>query len=87
MFSKFDENAQKIIISAKSEMQSLCHPYVGSEHVMLAILNNNNEVSKKLKEFNVDYKRFKNEIINVIGMGECKNDMFLLSSFRAVPLD
>ena len=77
MFSKFDENAQKIIISAKSEMQSLCHPYVGSEHVMLAILNNNNEVSKKLKEFNVDYKRFKNEIINVIGMGECKNDMFL----------
>ena len=78
MFSKFDENAQKIIISAKSEMQSLCHPYVGSEHVMLAILNNNNEVSKKLKEFNVDYKRFKNEIINVIGMGECKMICFYI---------
>ena len=63
MFSKFDENAQKIIISAKSEMQSLCHPYVGSEHVMLAILNNNT------------VKTFSN---NVIGFPSSTNDKFIL---------
>ena len=49
MFSKFDEEAQKVMVEAKREMQALKHPYVGSEHLMLAILKGNNDVSKKLK--------------------------------------
>jgi len=77
MFSKFDEETQKIILSAKKEMQDLKHPYVGSEHLMLAILKDKNEVSTKLKEFGIDYKKFKNEIINIIGVGSEASDWFL----------
>ena len=38
MFSKFSEEAQKILLNAKKEMTNLKHPYVGSEHLLLAIL-------------------------------------------------
>ena len=77
MFSKFDEEAQKVMLEAKREMQALKHPYVGSEHLMLAILKGNNDVSKKLKTFGIDYKKFKNEIINIIGEGSTESDWFL----------
>ena len=77
MFSKFDEEAQKVMVEAKREMQTLKHPYVGSEHLMLAILKGNNDVSKKLKTFGIDYKKFKNEIINIIGEGSTESDWFL----------
>ena len=39
MFSKFSEDAQKVLMDAKKEMQKLKHPYVGSEHLLLAILS------------------------------------------------
>ena len=33
MFSKFSEEAQKVLMNSKKEMQDLKHPYVGSEHI------------------------------------------------------
>ena len=51
MFSKFDEASQKVLVLAKKEMMDLCHPYVGTEHLVLSILKNDNSVSKKLKTF------------------------------------
>ena len=38
MFQKFDEEAQKVLKIAKKEMQELKHEYVGTEHLMLGIL-------------------------------------------------
>ena len=54
--------ARQIIVNAKDEMKKLKHPYVGSEHLLLAILKGNNHISKKLKEFNLTYDRFKSEL-------------------------
>ena len=50
---------------AKKEMTSLKHPYVGSEHLLLAILKKDNIVSEKLKDYNLDYNRMREEIINI----------------------
>ena len=50
MFNSFTEEARKILVNAKIEMKNLKHPYVGSEHLLLAILKGKNNVSKKLKE-------------------------------------
>ena len=36
MFSNFEEDARQIIVNAKDEMKKLKHPYVGSEHILLA---------------------------------------------------
>ena len=55
MYNNFTEEARKILVSAKEEMKNLKHPYVGSEHLLLAILKDDNEVSEKLKEMKVDF--------------------------------
>ena len=49
MFGNFSEEARKILVLAKKEMSLLKHPYVGSEHLVLAILKDDNNVSKRLK--------------------------------------
>ena len=78
MFSKFDENAQKVLLLAKKEMSDLCHPYVGSEHLLLAILHNVElQVTKLLNEYGITYDIYKNEIIKVIGIGKTTNTWFL----------
>ncbi len=77
MFSNFTEETRKIIVSAKKEMHDLNHPYVGSEHLLLAILKDDNNISKKLKEYNLDYQKLKKEIIKIIGIGSKPSEWFL----------
>ena len=78
MFSKFDEEAQKVLLVAKKEMTELRHPYVGSEHLLLSILHNTDlQVTKILKEYGITYDNYRNEIIKVIGIGKATNTWFL----------
>ena len=77
MFGNFEEEARKVLVNAKKEMYELNHPYVSSEHLLLAILKGNNEISDKLKSFDLDYDRFKKEVINIIGKGSKPSQWFL----------
>lgn len=79
MFSNFTEETRKVIVNAKKEMYELNHPYVGSEHLLLAILKEDNNISKKLKQFKLDYAKLKNEIIKIIGVGSKKSEWFLFT--------
>ena len=63
----FDEDSQKILVDAKKEMYNLKHPYVGSEHLLLAILKNDSEVSSKLQSAGLTYHKFKSELVSVVG--------------------
>lgn len=77
MFSKFSEDAQKVLMNAKKEMQDLKHPYVGSEHLFLSLLKVNNDSSKKLNELGITYNSFKDKLIELIGIGKEENPWFL----------
>ena len=77
MFSKFSEEAQKVLLNAKLEMSDLKHPYIGSEHLLLAILKDNSFVSKLLKGYGIKYNDIRSEIIKVIGIGERENHWYL----------
>lgn len=77
MFGNFEEEARKVLVNAKKEMYELNHPYVSSEHLLLAILKGDNEISEKLKEFDLDYNRFKDEVIKIIGKGSKHSEWFL----------
>jgi len=78
MFGKFTEEAQKILVVAKKEMLELKHSYVGSEHMVLAILkHDNNIISKRLCEYGISYRAFKEELIKKIGFGSEKSSWFL----------
>lgn len=77
MTIKFNEEAQRIIKKAKVEMQKLKHAFIGSEHLLLSILNDKNNISDKLKEYNVFYDNFRNTLISIIGMGNSINNYFI----------
>ena len=77
MLGNFSEEAQIILNNAKEEMKNLKHPYVGTEHLVLAILKESNGISNKLNDYGVNYNSFKNEIINVIGKGTKETELFL----------
>jgi len=77
MIENFNEEAQEIMIKAKLEMLELKHPYVGTEHLVLAILHTKNELTDKIEKYNLTYTKFKKEILNVIGKGTKKSEFFL----------
>lgn len=77
MFGNFTEEARIILTHAKKEMYELKHPYIGSEHLLLAILKEKNDISKKLLEYNLNYDKFKSEIVKVVGKGTKESEWFL----------
>lgn len=77
MFSKFSEDAQKVLMNSKKEMQELRHPYVGSEHLFLSLLKFDSYASKKLNELGITYDKFKDKLIELVGVGTEDNPWFL----------
>ena len=80
MFMEFSEDCQKVLLQAKKEMKLLKHPYVGSEHFLLAILKNKkSNITAIFSKYGVDYNSFKNKLIELIGYGVEENDWFLFT--------
>ena len=66
----------KVLKEAEREMLKLNHPYVGSEHMILALLKNK-EISNICDEYNLTYEIFKSELINIIGTSNIKTTTIL----------
>ena len=58
---------ENILNIAEEERCNLKHPYVGSEHLFLAILKSKNIISNYLKNYNLTYSLFKKELVDVVG--------------------
>lgn len=60
---------QKIIDYSKEEAKRLKHNYVGTEHILLALLrDNNNMAGAALANFQVNYSVIKGEILRILGV-------------------
>lgn len=68
MFNNFGFEAGKILKDAEEERSKLHHPYVGSEHLILAILKNESITKKRLNDFGLTYKQMKEELIHIVGI-------------------
>ena len=78
MFSKYDEEAKKVLVNMQKEMVSLKHPYIGSEHLLLSLLKyGNKDIVNKFKDVGVTYDVFRNELIKVVGIGKSNNDFYI----------
>jgi ATP-dependent Clp protease ATP-binding subunit ClpC len=58
-----------ILKKAEKERAALNHPYVGTEHLLLAILAEDNTLTEHLKIYNLTYNKFKRKLITIIGKG------------------
>lgn len=61
---------------AEREMLKLNHPYVGSEHLILALLKNK-DIINICDEYDLSYELFKNELISIIGTSNVKTTTIL----------
>lgn len=77
MLGNFNEEAQYILLKSKEEMQKLNHPYIGTEHLVLAILKSKTDIAKRLEDYGLTYNKFKEEILNIIGTSNKETKFFL----------
>ncbi len=66
--SQGQDKYQKMIEVSKEEAKRLKHTYVGTEHILLALLrDNNNLAGGALASFSVNYNVIKSEILRLLG--------------------
>ena len=77
MFENYGIHIAALFKQAESFRKNLKHPYVGSEHLLLAILEGENEVSSKVKTIGLTYEKFYNELLRVVGVSHKDTDFIL----------
>ncbi|EES90834.1 ATP-dependent Clp protease ATP-binding subunit [Clostridium botulinum] len=71
MFGRFTERAQKVLYYAQEAAQNFKHGYVGTEHILLGILKEDEGISKKLlNEMNVNEENVSKLIEEYEGTGD-----------------
>ncbi|NMA03836.1 MAG: ATP-dependent Clp protease ATP-binding subunit ClpC, partial [Clostridiales bacterium] len=70
MFGRFTERAQRVISFAQQMAQQLGHNYVGTEHLLLGIIKEEESIAAKaLKNLGVEIEQVQQIIIQSIGTG------------------
>ena len=71
MFGRFTERSQKIIYYAREEAQRLRHNYVGTEHLLLGILREQEGVAKKaLNDVGLTLEKVRSLVEQYVGYGD-----------------
>ena len=67
-FDKFSEGAAQVFVTAQDEARGLGHPYVGTEHLLLAIIKVDNEQTTRiLRNYSITYERVSREVTSMVG--------------------
>lgn len=76
MFVNFSEEVRHILKQAEKERADLNHPYVGSEHLLLSLLKNS-RLREVFEKRGLTYNKFKNKLIDIVGIGTKKSEFIL----------
>ncbi len=70
MFGRFTERAQKAIYLAQEEAKQLMHTYVGTEHLLLGLIREQDGIAANvLTSMGANLDAVRNFVINIIGYG------------------
>ncbi len=67
-FAKFTERGQRALLAAQREAAQLGRTYVGTEHLLLGVLNDPGAAQPILREISLDTAR--DEIVQILGRGD-----------------
>jgi ATP-dependent Clp protease ATP-binding subunit ClpC len=71
MFERFTDRARRVIVYAQEEAKSLEHNYIGTEHLLLGLLKEDEGVAARaLQSFNVTSEVVRASIVDEIGEGK-----------------
>jgi len=70
MDGRFTERAQRVILLSQEVAQNLGHNYVGTEHILLGILNEGQGIAAEtLKKLGADFQKIEEKVISLVGRG------------------
>jgi ATP-dependent Clp protease ATP-binding subunit ClpC len=70
MFERFSDRARRVILHAQSEARSLDHNYIGTEHLLLALIRESDGLgAKALESMRISGDAVRQQIGEVIGRG------------------
>ncbi|MBD7912677.1 ATP-dependent Clp protease ATP-binding subunit [Clostridium cibarium] len=69
-YGKFTERAQLVILGAQKESQKFKHGYIGTEHILLGILEEGGDAKELLGKYGIEIELVRNLIEDYLGFGE-----------------
>lgn len=71
MFERFTDRARRVVVLAQDEARSLNHNYIGTEHLLLALITEGEGVAAKaLESLDINKDAVRSAVIDIIGEGE-----------------
>lgn len=69
MFERYTDEARRVVVMAQEGARTLRHNYIGTEHLLLGLLDGDTPASRALNALNITTDRVKAEIETRIGPG------------------
>ena len=70
MFERFTERARQVVVLAQDEARVLKHNYIGSEHVLLGLLREENGIAARaLASLGITVDEARAQVIRIVGRG------------------
>ncbi|HEV2452300.1 MAG TPA: Clp protease N-terminal domain-containing protein, partial [Streptosporangiaceae bacterium] len=71
MFERFTDRARRVIVLAQEEARQLGHNYIGTEHLLLGLIDEDEGVAAKaLQELGIGVEAVRHKVEEIIGRGE-----------------
>jgi ATP-dependent Clp protease ATP-binding subunit ClpC len=71
VFERFTVRAREVVVLAQDEARRLRHDYIGTEHILLGLLREEEGVAARILETHrVDLDRVRNHVAQIIGHGD-----------------
>ena len=71
MYERFTERARNSVDLAVEEARTLKHNYIGTEHILLGLLREEEELAcRALESLDIDVERVRAQVIHIVGTGE-----------------
>ncbi len=71
MFERFTDRARRVVVLAQEEARLLNHNYIGTEHILLGLLNEGEGIAAQaLESLDIDLTSVRDEVVKIIGQGK-----------------
>ena len=71
MFEQFTERARLVVVSAQEEARTLKHNYIGTEHILLGLLREEEGLAARvLESLDITVERVRAQVVRIVGSGE-----------------
>jgi Clp amino terminal domain, pathogenicity island component len=71
MFERFTEPARQVVVLAQEEARTLRHNYIGTEHILLGLLREEEGLAARvLESLDITVERVRGQVVRIVGSGE-----------------